>query len=201
MNHLAHLVLAGPEEGLRLGAFLGDHVKGQAALAELPESWAAGVRLHREVDRLCDQHPGVRSLVSEWGGPWRRYGPIVLDVLFDTMLTRHWSRLGPAPLPEFGQQVDDMLARHEEQLPARLVQFSRWARDHELWTRYDDPIMLQRIFDGIDRRHGRPSPLRQGLSRLEGWSDDIDALFVDVFETVHRETEHQRKRAASKVPP
>lgn len=181
MNHLAHLVLAGPEEGLRLGAFLGDHIKGQEALERLPQEWAEGVRLHRRVDRCCDAHPRVRWLVRSWEGDWRRYGPIALDVLFDTMLTRHWDRFGPAPLPDFADDVDRLLDAYRAHLPSRLTRFARWARAHSLWTRYDDRRMLQTIFDGIQRRHGRPSPLSDGLSRLDGWGSEIEATFLEVF--------------------
>ncbi len=187
MNHLAHLVLAGPDEGLRLGAFLGDHIKGLVALEDLPERWADGVRLHRRIDRLCDQHPSTRSLVRTWGGPWRRYGPIILDVLFDTMLTRHWSRFGPVALGEFAEQIDLMLSQHQASLPDRLVRFAVWARANDLWQRYDDPVMLQIIFDGIERRHGRRSPLSEGLAQLAVWEPEIEAAFLDVFTSIQTE--------------
>jgi len=187
LNHLAHLVLAGPSEGLRLGAFLGDHIKGRVALRELPETWAEGVQLHRWIDRSCDQHPSVRSLTSLWDGPWRRYGPIILDVLFDTMLTRHWNQFGPLPLKEFAHNIDRLLSAHWTHLPNRLKRFARWAQANSLWTRYDDRRMLQLIFDGIQRRHGRPSPLSDGLSRLDGWESEIEATFFDVFQDLRRE--------------
>lgn len=187
MNHLAHLVIAGPSEGLRLGAFLGDHIKGRTALVKLPEEWAEGVRLHRWVDRRCDQHERVRSLVMSWEGDWRRYGPIALDVLFDTMLTRHWREFGPLPLTDFAREIDQLLHAHRARLPPRLRQFARWARVHSLWTRYDDRAMLQAIFDGIQRRHGRPSPLREGLSRLDDWESEIEVTFLEVFRDLQRE--------------
>lgn len=63
MNHLAHIVLAGTDEGLRLGAFLGDHVKGRADLDDLPSGWAAGVVLHRRIDSLSDAHPAVQAVL------------------------------------------------------------------------------------------------------------------------------------------
>jgi len=192
MNHLAHLVLAGSDEGLRLGAFLGDHIKGRKALQAMPPEWAEGVRLHRRIDRLCDQHPAVRSLTEFWGGSWRRYGPIVLDVLFDTMLTRHWSRFGPEPLECFAQRVDRMLLEHSARLPERLVRFACWARVNDLWQRYDDPDMLGRIFTGIERRHGRRSPIGQGLSRLEGWSGEIESAFLQVFPDIQAEIKRDR---------
>jgi acyl carrier protein phosphodiesterase len=134
----------------------------------------------------------VRSLAASWGGPWRRYGPIVLDVLFDTMLTRHWSRFGPEPLDRFARQVDRMLLEHSARLPERLVRFAGWARINNLWQQYDNPEMLRRIFAGIERRHGRRSPIGDGLSRLEGWSDEIEAAFLEVFPAIRARIESDR---------
>lgn len=187
MNHLAHLVLAGENEGLRLGAFLGDHVKGRLALESLPPAWARGVELHRFIDTACDRHPSVVALRSGWQGAWRRYGPIVLDVLFDAMLTRHWSRFGPEPLNAFANRNDRMLERHAEALPERLVRFGRWAKRQRLWERYDDRAMLERIFQGLAARHGRPSPLGRGLDILDGWEPEIESVFLELFPDLQRQ--------------
>lgn len=181
MNHLAHLVLAGPEDGLRLGALLGDHVKGRQALSCWPVRWAEGIRLHRFIDGQCDHHPAVRDFLAGQTGPWRRYGGIILDVLFDRMLTRHWSRFGPAPLPEFARGVDAMLLANEARLPLRLGLFAAWARQRSLWQRYDERAMLAEIFARIARRHGKPSPLACGLELLDRHETWIERVFLELF--------------------
>ncbi len=181
MNHLAHLVLAGPDEGLRLGAFLGDHVKGLQALDELPPDWARGVRLHRYVDSQCDHHPAVMALLSRLRTPWRRYGGIIFDVLFDHLLTHHWDRFGPLPLPLLAQRTDDLLARHCEALPARLQRFSAWAKQKNLWQRYGERAMIAEILGLIARRHGRESPIARGLELLDGNEAAVTAAFLELF--------------------
>ena len=45
MNFLAHLLLAGDDEGLRLGAMLGDFVRGREALNRYDEATRLGIRL------------------------------------------------------------------------------------------------------------------------------------------------------------
>ncbi|NBD94903.1 MAG: DUF479 domain-containing protein [Gammaproteobacteria bacterium] len=188
MNHLAHLVLAGPEEGWRLGAFLGDYVKGRAALETLPSAWATGIRLHRRVDTLCDGHAGLRRFLAGLEPPWRRYGGIILDVLFDSMLTRHWARFGPCDLQVFADDVDRLLTRHRSALPPRLRLFGEWARQRSLWTRYDDRAMLAEIFAGLARRHGRPSPLARGLALMDRHEAAIEGLFLELFPTLIERT-------------
>lgn len=197
MNHLAHVVLAGPSEGLRIGAFLGDHVRGRRALDELPPDWAAGVALHRRIDAICDAHPAVTALLERLHSPWRRYGGVMLDVLFDHMLTRHWARFGPADLQSLGRQIDGLLARHGDDLPPRLVRFSRWARQRRLWQRYGEREMLEEIFGLLARRHGRHWPLAQGARLLDDHDDAIERGFLALFPDLQRRVRAERVRLQS----
>ncbi len=199
MNHLAHLVLAGSDEGLRLGAFLGDHIKGSLALDELPASWARGVRLHRRIDALSDSSPGVRAFIAGLDAPWRRYGGIFLDVLFDHMLARHWGEFGPCPLAEFAEGVDVMLERHDECLPPRLQRFRHWARRRDLWSRYGDRATIDAIFQGLAWRHGRVSPLARGLEVVDAHEDEVETLFLAVFPEVWTRTAGWRYSSMSSM--
>lgn len=199
MNHLAHVVLAGPDEGFRLGAFLGDHLKGRQALDLLPPSWKAGVLLHRFIDTTSDSHPAVHGLLEQLQPPWRRYGGIILDVLFDLMLTRHWDRFGPTPLDHMGEQISLMLARHRPNLPPRLVRFSRWAEQRGLWLRFGERAMLEEIFMLLGRRHGRPSPLAAGVELLDRREAAIEAAFLELFPDLLQAARLERERLYSSL--
>ena len=50
MNFLAHLQLAGADENLRMGAMLGDFVRGRAALEAFKPEVQTGILLHRRID-------------------------------------------------------------------------------------------------------------------------------------------------------
>lgn len=194
MNHLAHVVLAGPEEGLRLGAFLGDHIKGRQALDELPAGWAAGVELHRRIDSISDAHPAVVGLLERLDSPWRRYGGVIFDVLFDHMLSRHWARFGPDRLEEVGGQIDALLAQYRPWLPPRLVRFSLWARSRGLWWRYGEREMLEEIFTLLARRHGRRWPLAEGTRLLDDHEAAIEHAFLELFPDLLARVSEERER-------
>ena len=197
MNHLAHIVLAGPDDGLRIGAFLGDHVRGRRELDSLPPDWADGIILHRRVDTLSDAHPALRSLLRRLQPPWRRYGGVIFDVLFDHMLTRHWSRFGQVPLVRLADEIDELLARHAEDLPDRLVLFSRWARERRLWVNYGDRAMIDEIFRRLARRHGRPGPLADGIELLDAMEHDIEQAFLEMFPDLIAQADNERQRLYS----
>lgn len=181
MNHLAHALLAGDDDDLRLGAFLGDHVKGRDALREWPERVACGIALHRRIDHWSDHHPAVRELRRLAPAPWRRYSGIAFDVLFDAMLTRHWDRYGDRPLARFGEELDALLADRRMALPDRLRRFSDWARTRRLWLRLDQRPMLEEIFRLLALRHGRPSPLARGADLLDTMTPEIETAFERLF--------------------
>lgn len=194
MNHLAHLHLAGPDPGLRLGAFLGDVVKGRNALEALPPTLQRGVTLHRLIDRTADAHPAVAAVLAGMQPPFRRYGGIFLDVLFDRELTRRWDELAGVPLPAFADGVDALLSTNRHRLTPRLRRFAAWARARGLWLRYDDRDMLAEIFAGLARRHGRPSPLARGLEVLDAHEREIDEAFSALYPDLMAKVEAFRKK-------
>jgi len=189
MNHLAHAVLAGPDPDHLLGAFLGDHVKGIAALEALPAGLARGVRLHRKIDTWSDAHPAVAGLRAGTGPKWRRYSGVILDVLFDAMLVRNWSRYHAVPLAQFGHEIDALLMARRAGLPARLVRFSLWAREVGVWTRFDQRAMLDDIFARLARRHGRREPLASGTKLLQELEPEIERTFNALYPDLQARTQ------------
>lgn len=184
MNHLAHLVLAGADPDLRFGALLADHVKGRQALDELPGGVRAGVVLHRQIDGWTDAHPAVTGLTRRLDPPWRRYAGVILDVLFDNMLDRHWARFGPQPLAQFAAGIDRLMARRQAEMPPRMQRFTAWAREVSLWQRYGERAMLERIFDLLARRHGRREPLARGAELLDRYDAEIEQAFLALMPTL-----------------
>ncbi|MBY6204345.1 ACP phosphodiesterase [Halomonas denitrificans] len=181
MNHLAHLVLAGRDPDDRLGALLGDHVKGRLEAVDLSPGLVRGIRLHRRIDAWSDSDPAVTGLLARFRPPWRRYGGIVLDVLFDRELSKRWGEFGPRPRAEFGREVDSLLAERRGELPPRLARFADWAAAVGLWTRLDDRALLHDIFGLIARRHGRAEPLARGLELLDRHEAAIGRAFDELF--------------------
>ncbi len=158
MNYLAHLLLAGPEAEWRLGGMLGDHVRGGDWRHYSPDV-AAGILLHRAIDRATDTHPAVVGARRALPPPFRRFAGIILDVLFDHLLACGWSRYHPLPLPQFAAQNYRLLAQHHAELPASLQRFADHLIERDLLLGYRNTGTIDQVFVGLSQRLTRRNPL------------------------------------------
>ncbi len=180
MNFLAHLVLAGDDDGLRLGAMLGDFVRGRWALDDYPGDVRLGIELHRHTDQFFDSLPDVVNLRKCFPAPFRRYSGIVIDLAFDHELARQWENYSSQSLEDFDRQVRELLARNDRFLPDRLRQFMSYADRRGLFAAYREKSEIMHSLRGVGSRLSRPNPLH----RAEEIWDELAPRFSASFECV-----------------
>ena len=161
MNFLAHLYLAGADEALRLGALLGDFVRGRAALAAYPAPVRDGILMHRHIDALLDAEPEFVRLRSSLEPPFRRYAGIIIDLGLDHELARRWDAFSPVSLDAFDHGVRRTLARDAALVPEGLARFMDYADRRGLFAAYADPQEILHSLRGVGRRLSRPNPLHR----------------------------------------
>ena len=125
MNHLAHAWLARHSDDAILGAMLGDFAPGPVEAMPWPAPLRAEIRRHRLVDRLTDGHPAVLAARALFPDGRRRFAGIVLDVHFDHLLARDWTRWNSGPggepsLAAFTARVYRVLLANQDNAPPRL---------------------------------------------------------------------------------
>lgn len=181
MNHLAHALLAGADEQLRLGGLLGDFVHGPVHGLSLPPRVVDGVRLHRAIDVYTDAHPEV-MLARQWlPSPYRRYAGILLDMWFDHLLARDFPRWSGQPLAGFSDDLRDMLLRHDALLPPALRDFRQYMDARDLPAAYADRVVLGKALAGIGRRLRRANPLDSAMPLLVSREAELQRHFEGFF--------------------
>jgi len=183
LNFLAHLLLAGDDEGLRLGAMLGDFVSGREALGKYDAGVQKGIMLHRHIDAHTDAMPGVAELRRSFQPPFRRYAGIIIDLAFDHVLALRWDEYSEQSLREFDLGVRDMLARHDSLLPERLKGFMEYADRRGLFAAYRKETEILHSLHGLGRRLSRDNPLHRAG---EIWSG-FEPMLADRFASIYRE--------------
>lgn len=181
MNFLAHLVLAGDEEALRLGAMLGDFVRGRQALQAYSPGLRRGILLHRHIDVFTDRLPPVAALRRATPGEFRRYAGIIIDLAFDHELARRWPEYADMPLAAFDACVRDLLARNDVLLTGGLRRFMTYADRRGLFAAYRDESEILHSLRGIGRRLSRPNPLHRVDEIWAEFQPRAAAVFGPVF--------------------
>ncbi|TAN14690.1 MAG: DUF479 domain-containing protein [Rhodanobacter sp.] len=181
MNHLAHALLAGDDEALRLGGLLGDFVHGPANAAPLPPRVIVGIRLHRAIDVYTDAHPEVLAARTLLPAPYRRYAGILLDMWFDHCLARDFPQWSAQPLAEYSAALRALLWRQDALLPPALRRFRGYMETHGLPATYTDDAMLGEALGGIGQRLRRANPLASALPVLQQREAQLQQRFEAFF--------------------
>lgn len=138
---------------------------------------------------LTDRHPQYRALRALFGDEHRRISSIVLDILFDHYLYRHWSRYSDWPVGEFREGVYAVLMEGEAFLPQGLAEVApRWIEAD--WLRvYETIDGVDAVLGRMERRSRHRLPLRAALSTVLEHDVTLEHGFLQVFSGVQRAIE------------
>jgi len=122
MNFLAHLYLSGSNIDIRLGNFIGDHVKGKQILA-YPPGVQTGIKLHRTIDQVTDRHEAWKSCREKLRPSYGRWSGVATDVMFDYILAKEWSTYSNRPLKGFTRTFYFQMLQRYHMLPPAVRGF------------------------------------------------------------------------------
>jgi acyl carrier protein phosphodiesterase len=191
LNHLFHLFLSDPDPPCRLGALLGDYVKGP-----LDERFPAGVRRgiaqHRSIDRFAETSPPFRRSKRRLNPALRHCRGILVDVAYDHFLARDWHLFHPQPLEDFATSFYRLLQAHRALLPPTLqTALPRMiAADWLVACRDLDHIegLLQRLAGRLSRPNLLAGGRKELLKQRRGLEADFLAFMVDARRFLHPPT-------------
>lgn len=188
MNFLAHHWLAGADEDMQLGAWLGDFVKGSHRLGQFSDPVQQGIRLHRAIDSFVDGHELTLDLKSGFPAQYRRYAGIILDLMADHFLARDWSHHDPRPLVQVEQSAYRLLRRHDALLPRGLKRFIDYAKARSLLSGYSRREVIVESLAGVSQRLSRSNPLSETAELIDEyyaeWEMGLQQLLTAAYRFV-----------------
>lgn len=186
MNYLAHALLAEPYAHSVIGNIAGDLVKGPLSKHDLHPRVADGVRRHRRVDILTDSHSAYLTLKARFPQGHRRYAGLVLDVLFDHYLVRHWQLYSDWSRDAFLECTYRVLRDNPLLLPDALAAVaSRWI-DADWLRVYETRGGVAAVLERLALRLSRPVDLVALLEVVDENDADFEQGFLAVFADVQR---------------
>jgi acyl carrier protein phosphodiesterase len=183
LNYVAHLFLAEPTDEHRIGNLLADFTNGTLATlrARYGDAIARGIKHHREIDRFTDEHPRVRHSVHTLRDEFGLYGPIVVDVIYDHFLLRHWDLFTDQLVDQFFEDIYRSLARTDWDYPDRYrvavgcMLERRWLNTYYVLQNVAYALMR------VGQRFSRSTPLTDTLPGMQAHYGSLEADFLAFF--------------------
>jgi acyl carrier protein phosphodiesterase len=122
MNFLAHLYLSGSNVDIRLGNFIGDHVKGNQ-MHSYPHAVQIGIKLHRRIDQVTDRHVAWKSCKEILRPGYGRWSGVATDVMFDYILAKEWNAYSSRQLKGFTRTFYFQMLQRYHMLPPAVRGF------------------------------------------------------------------------------
>lgn len=187
MNLLAHLWLADRTATSAAGQILGDLVKGRVERLGFDAAIDRGIRLHRRIDALSDDHPAHRALRARFGPPLRRYAGIVVDIGFDHALAKRWHDYSAEPLTGFAHRMARAtLAEWPLEATVAPPPVDGLA---DTLVGYGKPRGIQRALTAVGRRARRRNPLSDALPALLAENVGFEARLPELLQALEQDIE------------
>lgn len=187
MNWLAHLLLSPSSIDYQFGNLLADPLKGKA-WPDASEQLLAGIAMHKRIDSFTDAHPLFRQSKGRFEG--RRYlNGVVVDLVYDHLLTKHWPLYALLSLDEFIELFHCRALKHLHRLPQKPADFVQRLVHYQILNSYQSFDGVERALERIDYRisprlaakETAISYLPLVAAHLEALEEDFLAFFPELI--------------------
>lgn len=180
MNYFAHLVLAEPTAASRFGNLLGDFCHG-VDLATLPLAVQAAVARHRAIDRFTDASPEVRQARQLFSARYRRFAPVITDVLWDHLLLVHWPQLDDRPLQPLCDDIYQQLWQQRPLMPKKMAATVTALIEQNWFGHYQQLAGIGGALDNIAKRLRFSNQFAGSLTEIEQQLLPLTQLFLQFY--------------------
>ncbi|MEZ4859209.1 MAG: ACP phosphodiesterase [Flavobacteriaceae bacterium] len=193
MNFLAHIYLSGNDEGVIIGNFIADGIKGKKYEA-FPPSIQKGILLHRAIDSFTDQHPMVKQSTARLHKNYGHYSGVIVDILYDHFLARNWAQYHKTPLSIYVDNFYDLLRKNFEMLPSRIQRMMPIMISQNWLLSYESAEGIARILSQMNIRTKGKSKMNLAILELEQYDKEFEEEFTSFFSELIAFTENKRSQ-------
>lgn len=180
MNFLAHIYLSGENEGVIIGNFMADGIKGNK-YKKYPYQIQKGILLHREIDSFTDQHPIVRQSTARLHKNYGHYSGVIVDILYDHFLAKNWNMYHEQPLDEYIQYFYTLLRLNFDVLSSRIQLMMPYMISDNWLLSYASVSGISKILVQMNRRTKNASKMNFAVLELEEYYSEFEQEFTSYF--------------------
>ena len=149
--------------------------------ASLPKRVQAGIQLHQSVDVFTDTHPTVRKLKRHFSPERRRFAGVVLDVVFDHFLIKHWALYSKNSFNGFVDECYYSLWRQRALMPEQMKRVMTWMISRDWFRSYAELEHVGRALDGLASRLKMQHGFHGAIVEVKALYNDIEDGFLTFF--------------------
>jgi acyl carrier protein phosphodiesterase len=180
MNFLAHAYLSFGHDGILVGNFAADFIKGKE-IQRYDTDILIGILLHREIDSFTDSHPLVRAGQSFLRPRFRHYSTVITDIFFDYFLGKNWEKYSDVPFEIFVDQTYKTIDSHLNILPESFKEMFGWMKSQNWLFHYREISGIQKALTGLSRRTTFDSKMNEAPEVLLEKEAEFEAIFFAFF--------------------
>lgn len=193
MNYLAHLFLSCEKEEHIVGNFIADSIR-HHELESFDLVIREGIVLHKHIDTFTDSHPLVKQSTKRLHEKHGKYSPIVVDIWYDHLLTRHWDKYTNESLRDFANRMYKILHRYLPMMPKKMQRNLPIMTEEDWLMRYQSVEGMRDTFSRFKHRLSRPELLEGVIENLMELDEELDkdftAFFPELSSYIHKNHIH-----------
>lgn len=190
MNFLAHIYLSGNSEGLIIGNYIADAVKGKQ-LDLFHSEITKGIILHRKIDTYTDTHAIVEKSKARLRPVYRKYASVIIDILYDHYLAANWKNYSDIPLFEYSKNIYGLIKKHEHILPEKSKLFMQYMIKNDILNAYSNLNGIEKVLKGMAQRTSFESNMNLSIKEIKEYyllfEEEFYQFFPDIQQYVNQE--------------
>lgn len=180
MNYLAHLALSERNWVSYCGSLLPDFAP-VSQWQNIPIEMRNAVEQHLLIDSFIDGHQLCKEYRGKYLSQYPRHGGIVMDVVFDHFLARHWDRYYPETLVQFCDAFYFEMERYIEEIPERLQRFIKGLLEYRWLEYYGTMQGVEQSLLSISRRIKSPQHFHRYPAIIEENYEMLEFCFLQFY--------------------
>jgi acyl carrier protein phosphodiesterase len=166
MNFLSHIYLSGSSEGLIIGNFIADSVKG-SNFNFFSDEVKQGILLHRKIDTFTDTHPVVEESKARLREKYRKYAGVIVDVYYDHFLAKNWNDYSAVSLNTYVQNIYRIIEENRAILPEKSAHFTDYMLRYNILEAYARLSGIEQVLRGMAGRTSFQSNMEFAIHDLK----------------------------------
>ena len=180
MNFLAHIYLSGDDDGIMVGNFIADFVKGKKK-DDYPYKIKKGIELHRKIDDFTDHHAITRQSKARFNGKYGKYAGVIVDLYYDHYLAANFPDFSSVPLADFSANSYRILQQHHDILPEGVHYFLPFMIERNWLLNYASIEGIGRALSGLSIRVSFENKMNEAVNDLKEHYADFESDFREFF--------------------